>query len=273
VITMIGTYFLLPDVKHRFFISKQYAREILTFGKWILLSSIVYFLSMNYDRLYLPKVIPLDLLGVYGVARSISELVGLVTLRVGTVVLFPFVASHAHMPRSELYRQLASLRAKVLFVAAFVISALVATIDLAVTILYDERYRAAGWMLPVLILGSWFSILTTVNDATLVGVGKPSYSALANCGKFVFLVIGLPLSFMASGIVGVVLIVALADLCRYFPILVGQRRERLSFGVQDLSLTLAAFALIGVWEYLRWSTGFGTSFDALPIDMRSLMGE
>jgi len=192
---------------------------------------------------------------------------------VGTVVLFPFVASHAHMPRSELYRQLASLRAKVLFVAAFVISALVATIDLAVTILYDERYRAAGWMLPVLILGSWFSILTTVNDATLVGVGKPSYSALANCGKFVFLVIGLPLSFMASGIVGVVLIVALADLCRYFPILVGQRRERLSFGVQDLSLTLAAFALIGVWEYLRWSTGFGTSFDALPIDMRSLMGE
>src|SRR5262249_5989257 len=53
--TMIGSYFLLPDLRHRFYIFKQYAWEIITFGKWIFISSLVYFLSMNFDNLYLAK--------------------------------------------------------------------------------------------------------------------------------------------------------------------------------------------------------------------------
>ena len=68
-ISMIGTYFLLPDVKQRFYLSKKYVWEILHFGKWIFASSIVYFLSANFDRLYLAKVVTLELLGVYGIAR------------------------------------------------------------------------------------------------------------------------------------------------------------------------------------------------------------
>lgn len=263
-VSTIGSYFLLPDVKQTLHISKQFVREILAFGKWIFISSVVYFLSMNYDRLYLPKVLPLDLLGVYGVARSIAELLGLLTLRLGNIVLFPFISSHSQMPRVTLHEQLAAIRAKFLLLAAFGISILVATADLAIKLLYDERYQAAGWMLPVLILGSWVSILANVNDATLLGLGKPSYGAVSNSAKFGFLVIGLPLGFMVNGILGVVVVVAMADLCRYVPIAIGQRRERFAFGIQDLLLTLAAFALIGVWEGLRWISGFGTSFDAWP---------
>ena len=41
-------------------------------------------------------------------------------------------------------------------------------------------------------------------------------------------------------------------------------REHFTFAMQDLLLTLAAFALIGAWEGLRWMSGFGTSFDAFP---------
>jgi O-antigen/teichoic acid export membrane protein len=260
----IGSYFLLPDVKQKFHISKQFAREILGFGKWIFVSSVVYFLSMNYDRLYLPKVFPLDLLGVYGVARSISELLGLLTMRLGNIVLFPFIASHSQMPRGDLHGQLAAIRARFLLLAAFGISILVSTTDLAIKVLYDERYQAAGWMLPVLIMGSWVSILASVNDSTLLGLGKPSYGAISNSAKFGFLVIGLPLGFMVNGVLGVVAVFAMGDLCRYVPIFIGQRRERFSFGMQDLLLTLVAFALIGVWEWLRWISGFGTSFDELP---------
>jgi hypothetical protein len=29
--------------------------------------------------------------------------------------------------------------------------------------------------------------------------------------------------------------------------------------------TVAVFALIALWEWLRWGLGFGTSLDALPI--------
>jgi O-antigen/teichoic acid export membrane protein len=267
-VSMIGSYFLLPDIKQKFYLSKRFSWEILHFGKWIFLSSIVYFLSTNFDRLYLAKVVPLQILGVYGIARSISELLGFVVLRLGNYVLFPLIASHSQMPRDDLRAQLASIRAKFMLVAAIGFSLLAATADLPIKLLYDERYQAAGWMLPILIIGSWFTILAVINESTLLGLGKPFYSASSNGLKFAFLLIGLPLFTKVYGVLGGVMVVAFADLCRYAPILVGQRRERFSFGMQDLLLTSAAFLMIGLFEWLRWTAGYGTSFDTLPMDWR-----
>jgi O-antigen/teichoic acid export membrane protein len=269
-ITMIGSYFLLPDVKPKFHLSKRFSWEILHFGKWIFLSSIVYFLSTNFDRLYLAKVVPLQILGVYGIARSISELLGLVVLRLGNYVLFPLIASHSQMPRDNLRAQLISIRAKFMLVAAIGFSLFAATADLPIKILYDERYQAAGWMLPILIIGSWFTILAVINESTLLGLGKPSYGAVSNGLKFAFLLIGLPLFTKVYGVLGGVMVVALADLCRYIPIFIGQRRERFAFGIQDLLSTSAVFLMIGLFEWLRWAAGYGTSFDTLPIDWNFL---
>ncbi len=264
-ITMIGSYFLLPDVKPHFRLSKQFAWEILHFGKWIFVSSIIYFLSTNFDRLYLAKVVPLEVLGVYGIARSISELSGALVLRLGNYVLFPLVASHSQTPRTDLRAQLSPIRAKFMLMAAIGFSFLTATADLPIKILYDERYHAAGWMLPVLIGGSWFTILSVINESTLLGLGRPSYGAISSGLKFAFLLIGLPLSVSSCGILGGVMVIAVSDLCRYFPILIGQRRERFSFGMQDLISTSTVLSIVSLLEWLRWVAGYGTSFDTLPI--------
>jgi hypothetical protein len=53
------------------------------------------------------------------------------------------------------------------------------------------------------------------------------------------------------------------EVCRYVAIWVGQKRERFSFARQDLTITIAMFMMIGLWEWLRWVVGFGTSFDSL----------
>jgi O-antigen/teichoic acid export membrane protein len=263
--TTIGSYFLLSGVKQRFYISKHFSKQILSFGKWIFASSIVFFLSMYVDRLYLAKFVPLELLGVYGIARSISDLSGNLTMRLGNVVLFPFVASHAQTPRPDLHNQLAPLRAKFLLVAALGFAFFVAFADIAIKILYDQRYQAASWILPLLVMGSWFSVLAYVNESVVLGLGKPSYGAASNGTKLAFLAVGLPIMVGFFGLFGGVVVVALADLARYVPILIGQRRERFSFGRQDLLLTLAVLILVGLLESLRWAAGFGTSFDSLPI--------
>ena len=270
--TMIASYSLLPDVTQRLYLSKRFVWEILHFGKWIFLSSIVYFLSTNFDRLYLAKIVPLHVLGVYGIARSISETLGLVVMRLGNYVLFPLIASHAQMPRAELRQQLVSIRAKFVLAAAVGFSLFAAMADLPIKILYDQRYQAACWILSTLIIGSWFSILAYLNESTLLGLGKPSYSAISNSSKFAFLLIGLPLSVQFYGLVGGVMVIAFADLFRYVPVFFGQRRECLSFGMQDLLITLGVFSLIGFWEWLRWVLGFGTSFESLPIEMGSFFG-
>ena len=145
--------------------------------------------------------------------------------------------------------------------------------DLPVKILYDQRYQEAAWMLPILTIGLWASILCNINETTLVGFGKPQYSAIANSIKLAYLVVALPLSFANYGVLGAVVVVAASDVPRYFPILIGQIRERFSFGFQDLCFTVIMFVLIAIGEWLRWLAGFGTSFADLPLQaLYKIMG-
>jgi O-antigen/teichoic acid export membrane protein len=264
-VTMIGSYFLLPDIIQRFYFSKQFAREILSYGKWIFLSSTVYFLSTNFDRLYLPTAIPLKLLGVYGIASSISGLLSMLVLQLGQDVLFPFIAAHLDVHRPELRARIAATRGKFLLLAALCFSSFVATSDLIIKVLYDARYQAASWMLPVLFVGSWFSMIAHLNESKLLGLGAPSYAAMGNTFKFVFMLIGLPLSVQRYGLLGGITVIALADLWRYIPSFVGLRHEHFSFGKQDVSFTLIVFFLIALWEWLRNMMGLGTSFQYISV--------
>ncbi len=264
-VTMIGSHFLLPEIRPRFQLRKRFVSEIIHFGKWISLSSIVYFLSLNFDRLYFAKVVPLEILGVYGIARSISDLVNVTALQLGNQVVFPFVASHWDTPRATLRDGLVSIRGRFLWLAALGCSLLVATADLAIKLVYDERYQSAGWMLPVLLIGSWFSLLASLNESTLLGLGAPSYMAISNGLKFVLLLVGVPPSFGTFGFVGALMALSVIEVCRYVTIYIGQKRQNFSFGAQDLRTTLAMFLMIGLWEWLRWISGLGTSFDSLPL--------
>jgi O-antigen/teichoic acid export membrane protein len=261
-VSTVLTYFLLPDLKQRFHIDKPSLSEITSFGKWVYLNSMVYFLSMNFDRLYLAKVVPLQVLGIYGIARSLSELFGTVATHLGNSVIFPFISSHSDRPRETLRRELVTIRFKFLALAALGCSLFIATADLGVKLLYDQRYYAAAWMLPVLTLGAWFSMLATTNESTLLGLGVPAYTAIANSVRFLVMVVGLPLSLKFKGLHGAIVTLVLVEVCRYAPVYIGQRRQRFSFGAQDLAITLAMFAMIGLWELLRWVCGLGTSFDS-----------
>jgi O-antigen/teichoic acid export membrane protein len=264
-VSMIGSYFLLPEVRHRFNISKSYTWDILHFGKWIFLASTVYFLSISFDRLYLAGVIPLALLGVYGIARSISELLSMLALQIGNIVIFPFIASHSQLPRADLREQVVSARLKFLLIAAFGFSFCAAGVDLAIKLVFDQRYHAAGWMAPVLIIGAWISILCSLGESALLGLGKPRYGAMGNSMKFGWLLIGLPFGFGHFGPVGAIVVIAASDVFRYISVIIGQIRERFAFYRQDFFITLLTLGLFGVLEWLRWIFGLGTSFEEITI--------
>ena len=263
LVSMIGSYTLMPHLKNRFYIERKSVVEMMSFGRWIFVGSIVAFLGGNFDRLYFGKVVPLALLGVYGIARAIADLFTAVSARLGSSVVFPFIATHANMPRDILHRELNPIRSKFLLLMALGCSLFIATADLGVKLIYDARYHAAAWMLPILIIGAWFSLIAAINESTLLGLGRPSYAALANTAKCALLLFALPFSFVIGGLVGSITTLTLIEACRYGLIYIGQRRERLAFAVQDLSITALMFVMAGIWEYARWASGFGTSVDSI----------
>jgi O-antigen/teichoic acid export membrane protein len=202
---------------------------------------------------------------VYGLARAIAELPAGLAVRLGYLLIFPVISSSKDMPREGLREQVAPLRMKLLTVAALGLSAAVAIADMLIELIYDQRYHEAAWMLPILLLGVWGSVLCSINEATLLGFGKPLYGALANSVKLAYLVVGLPAAFYGFELLGAVIVVATSDLSRYIPIMIGQRRERFAFPLQDAGSTLLLAVLVCIWMLLRWQVGWGTSFDDLPL--------
>ena len=262
---LVGSFFLVPGLEHKFTISKMYVPQILHFGKWIFLSSTVFFLSTSFDRLYFARVIPLALLGVYGISRAISELLSTLVLRMSSVIVFPLISSHSHLSRSDLREQLTSVRLIFLLLASLCFSVSFVTADLVIRLVFDQRYHAAVWMAPVLIAGTWISILCSLNESTLLGLGKPNYAAIGFSLKFCWLLMGLPLSLSYFGIFGCLVVIAVSDVFRYTIVLFGQLRQSFSFGTQDLVVTLLMFGLVGLFEWLRWTAGLGTSAGTLPV--------
>jgi O-antigen/teichoic acid export membrane protein len=262
-ISAVGSFFLMPGLHYRFQLSRRYMSEIIGFGKWIFLSSILFFLSQNFDRLYMAKLIPLDLLGVYGIARGIADLVNTVVIYLGNSVWFPFIASHKLTSREELRNGIFDIRAKFLGVAGLCISILITISDLVVKFLYDVRYHEAAWMLTILLMGAWFALLSGINEAVLLGLGQPQYSLFSNSVKVGFLVVAIQLSFNQWGAKGLIFIISVSEFCRYIPTCIGQRREKFSFISQDLLFTVAMGSCVAAFGALRWRLGFGTSLDAL----------
>lgn len=262
---LIGSYFLVPGLRHKFFISKDYAWQLFAFGKWIFLSAVLFFLSSNFDQLYLGKAIPFALLGIFGIARGYSGMIGDGIGRLCRLVVFPLIASAAESPREQVRQRLAPVRLTLMLLGALGISAFVAFSDFLIAILYDQRYQAAGWMLPLLAIGLWFTTLSTVSEWTLIGIGKPKYSTLSNGLKLAWIVIVLPVVTIRYGFLGAVIAIPFSDLFRYLPILIGQIRSHISFAAQDLLLTIVFFAMIVCWEWMRFALGLGTSFDHVPV--------
>jgi O-antigen/teichoic acid export membrane protein len=213
------------------------------------------FLAFQIDRLILGKLFTLQMLGVYSIATMIAELPRALVLAILRNVVFPAVSKSAGLPRPELRLHVLRYRRPLLAAMAFCITALVAGGDLLVFSLYDKRYAAGAWMLPVLALGVWPSLLARSIDPSLAAVGKPRYSAYGNLLKLLFTAIGIPLGFSMAGTAGAVIVVALNDIPYYAQVAYGVWREGLDGFAQDLRATALLAAVLSLAMGTRFLLG------------------
>ena len=260
--SMVAGYLLMPGLQHRFTIDRTSARQIVNFGKWIFLSSIIYFFAMNFDRLYFAKQITLAELGVYGIARALADMLSSLAIRSSNLLLFPAVAAmDATAP--EVRQKVLHGRRTILLLVALGLAVFVAISDELIRILYDARYGDAAMILPLLLLGIWFSILATVNDSILLGTARPAYPALSNGAKLATYIIGVPLAFYFYGFIAAILVLNVGEVVRYVVLWMFSRRKHLGFGRDDLGLTiLFVIAILGFRE-LFWTVGLTGDINSL----------
>jgi O-antigen/teichoic acid export membrane protein len=263
LIQTIRSHFLIPNYRNRFALNWQIVKEMSTFGRWILLSTMLTFLAGQVDRLLVGKMLSWHFLGIYAVVMTISEMPRSIIERVAEQVIFPAASQFIESPRAELRQKLLHNRRPVLMAMALGLALLVGVGDILVTVMYDSRYAPGAWMLPIVLLGIWPNVLFQTLYPVLLALSKPQYQTWGNAGKFLFTGLGLPLAYAQFGAVGVILVVAFNDLPLYGAIIYGLWREKLTSLRQDFTMTAFLVMVLAGILSLRYALGFGFPIDRL----------
>jgi O-antigen/teichoic acid export membrane protein len=251
--------YVMPHPRHRLLLDKVHAPAIFHFSKWIMFSSLTFYAAIYVDRLFLGRVVPLATLGVYGLAKAVSDLPNTVAGRLAFQIVFPFVARHKDDmgPGTPARHELAQTRRNFLILVLLGIATVMAWSDWAVRVLYGPRYLEAGWMLCMLLVGGWIAVLSSLNEATVFGRGEPQNVGAANLVRFVTMAAVLWAGFAVAGLAGALLALPASELARYLVLMRTQVRLKTTFVGQDVVLSLALAALFGAWVALRLALDLG----------------
>lgn len=189
--------------------------ELLHFGKWIFVSSAVYVLAVNGDRIILGGLVDAHMLGLYAIA---AMMVGAVEAGLSKLVSSVSLPAFSEIVRKEpdrlrevYYRLRVPCDLVLLFMAGF----LFATGHLIVEMLYDPRYLSAGHMLQVLAT-SLVIARYGVAHKLYIAMGLPRYEALINSVRLLGLLTCVPLSYYFAGLQGTMWAIALHALPTVF---------------------------------------------------------
>jgi O-antigen/teichoic acid export membrane protein len=151
----ISSHLWIQGERNRFAWDTDAFSAIVRFGGWIFISTATTFLVGEGNRLLLGAFLDIKELAFYSLAASLNILPLQVTQQIGNKVLFP---AFSELAREDVGRLRKSVwRARMVIFVPFAVAGLAFALfgRELIAILYDDRYKPAGWMLTILALGAF----------------------------------------------------------------------------------------------------------------------
>lgn len=210
-VKVVMSHTWLEGERNRFAFDKTSAREIITFGRWLLLSSALFVISSNGDRLLIGAWTDTATLGLYAIALTLVSIVEGTANRlyagVGYAALSETVRENPADFRARFYRLRLPFDAALLFASGAGFAAGHVIVD----ILYDQRYAGAGKMLEILFLMLIVTRMALCGHA-YIALGHPRLLLPIHGLKVVSFFIVVPLAYKAYGFDGALWAIALHEL-------------------------------------------------------------
>jgi O-antigen/teichoic acid export membrane protein len=193
----------LPGTANRWQWDRDAFFEILHFGKWIFLSTVLYFFVSNGDRMLLGGLIDANSLGIYAIAFLIFSSVDQVLTKIIVDVSFPALSEVIRERSAQAPQAYYRFHAIIASFTYFCCGVLMVSGQTIIDILYDKRYHQAGWILQILAVALLTLPFRMATQCFLAFGLSRLYSHLHTI-RLVSLFIALPLGFHFAGLAGAV---------------------------------------------------------------------
>ena len=254
VFKSIVTHTAMPGIRDRLGWDKESLGALIRFGRWIFVSTALVFFVTQADRLIFGKMIPIGLLGVYSIAVALATIPSAALGHLTGKVLLP-AFSRIKREGGDLAAEVRRIRWPILLLSAWICSGFIGGGQAAIDLLYEDRYREAGWMLQVLSVGAWFMVLEATVGPVLLSLGESKWMAAANASKLVGMAILIPLGFWWKEFPGAVLGYAASEMLRYAMTMIPARLYGYKFFDHDVALC----GLVAIASGLGWLATAGAA--------------
>lgn len=176
------SYWLLPGPRASFILEPSAVRSIFSMGKWIFLSTLLFFLAFQIDRLAFAALYPLAEVGVYSIAAGLALMIPVVVGKLQASIVFPW---YSRMLEDGMKLPEAFHKAKVpvLIMSTYLVVLLIVGAASFFAWAYDQRYSQAALFLPLLAAGAWFSVLTSMYGSAFLANGLARWLAMVSAVK------------------------------------------------------------------------------------------
>jgi O-antigen/teichoic acid export membrane protein len=249
LVQLLISHFLLPGERNRLHWNSEHVRSLFRYGRWVFVSTLFTFLARQTDRLVLAGYISEAMFGIYNIALVGQTMaVGLVT-QVVEWIAFPAYARTLNEGRS-VQRNFARLSLTMQLGAGALLAALIVAAPALIDLLYPRRYMQAGWMLRILGLLGWFSLLEACCSSLVKALATNHWMAAGHAVKFGSLLVAIPLGYQLGGVAGALIGMIVADIARYFTAALGLDRHGYKVWRRDALTTAGMVATVGAGLYL-----------------------
>lgn len=252
---VVLTHYFLPGPRNHFRWDPEIAREIMRFGRWIFLSTALFFLTSQGDRLVLGRFLSMEMLGLYNIGYFLASFPTMMGHAVTNRLLIPIFRDRPAHEGEANFRKQRLLRIGLVsgMVGASLLMSLLG--PALVEIMYDPRYLPAGAVVALMSCALVPSALGMTYDQAALAAGDSRsfflYSAVRAVAQVSLILAGA----IWFHLFGAIVAIAVAQFVAY-PMLVWlARRHRVWDPLTDLGFFVlgglgCAFALWLHWPLL-----------------------
>lgn len=216
LIRMLLSHLVLPGHRLKLALNREYAGEILRFGRWILAATLVNFVAIQGLPLIQGWFVSIEVLGLLAIATSFAIAPRELLLKLIGTVAFPYLSRVVNDHPEKLGNIVRNVRIISNGIAISLFLGLAAVAEPLIELLYDDRYIQAGLFLKILAVNGALGFMPDLYQSVQLSKGKSHLHFYVMAMVAVSRTLGMIVGFHLGGVITMLYGLCVGSLAAYF---------------------------------------------------------
>lgn len=240
----------LVMMKNRFCWDHEAVQSLVTFGRWVMISTMLGFFVNSGSSLILGKFLSMTDLGLFSIGVTLSKVVEQIYNQIVGKIVVPVYAKIKHLSNEEIRSRVKQLRLALMAIFLPPLWILAVFSNEIVGLLFDSRYQGAGWILHIFSL-SFIPIIIAGLGSFYLALGDSIILVRLTFVKAIIYFASIYIGWLIHGPNGMIYGMAVSNGLLYFADIYAQSRYSIWLPKLDVLGFIVSAFVITLGLYLK----------------------